>query len=288
MLSSDIVHSSPTPQVILRFESAPSGETFLARRFVTYPFFLTAPFRLDRTPAGMLTTILQSVSGGVYEREQLALSLTAGRNAQAHCTTQSATVVHSMAPEGTASQLVTIHAASGSFVEYLPDPLILFPDASLRTALHVEVEDDTMVIFSDGFLSHDPDARGRHFRSLFSETLVQHADGRRLCADRFTIRGDDWRFALSAKPQSYSACGTVWIITSQSHDELRAVLRNRLGSFPGLYAGVSSLPYSAGVWCRLLAIDAAVLNRGLFAAWSAARVVLTREEPQSRRKAAWV
>ena len=77
MLSSDIVHSSPTPQVILRFESTPSGETFLARRFVTYPFFLTAPFRLDRTPAGMVTTILQSVSGGVYEREQLALSLTA-------------------------------------------------------------------------------------------------------------------------------------------------------------------------------------------------------------------
>jgi len=35
----------------------------------------------------------------------------------------------------------------------------------------------------------------------------------------------------------------------------------------------------------LLAIDAAVLNRGLFAAWSAARVVLTKEEPQSRRKA---
>src|SRR5262249_39964221 len=153
----------------LRFESAPSGATFLARRFVTYPFFLTTPFRLDHVPAGMLTTILQSVSGGIYERERLALSFTVARNAHAHCTTQSATVVHSMSPEQEANQLVTIHAASGSFVEYLPDPLILFPDASLRTALHVEVEDDATVIFSDAFLSHDPDARDRQFRSLFSE-----------------------------------------------------------------------------------------------------------------------
>lgn len=276
-------HNDPTPQVVLRFESAPSGETFLARRFVTYPFFLTMPFRLDRVPAGMLTTILQSVSGGIYEREQLALSFTAGRNARVHFTTQSATVVHSMSPEQDANQLVTIHAASGAFVEYLPDPLILFPGASLRTALHIEVEDDATVIFSDAFLTHDPEARGRQFRSLFSETLVQHADGQRLCADRFAISGEEMMLATAG----YGAQGTIWAITPQRCDELQAALRNRLASLPGLYVGVSSLPHSAGVWCRLLAVDAVALSKGLHAAWAAARAVLTGEEPQSRRKTGW-
>lgn len=276
-------HTDSAPQVVLHFECAPSGETFLAHRFVTYPFFLTAPFRLDRTPAGMLTTILQSVSGGIYERDRLALSVTAGRNAQVHCTTQSATVVHSMSNEGGARQLVTIHAASGSFVEYLPDPLILFPDASLRTALHVVVEEGATAIISDAFLLHDPEDRDRSFRSLFNETLVHHGNGHLLCADRFNLTGEEMQLASSG----YNAQGMVWMLTSQRHEELSSVLRKTLASIPGLYVGVSSLPNKAGVWTRFLAADAVALTKGLHTAWVAARSVLTGEEPQSRRKAAW-
>lgn len=264
----------------LRFECSPSGETFLSRRFVTYPFFFTAPFRLDRTPSGMLTTILQSVSGGIYEREQLALSFTAERNARVHCTTQSATVVHSMTDESEASQLVTIHTANGSFVEYLPDPLILFPEAKLRTALHIVVEQGATVILSDAFLSHDPEDRGRSFCSLGNETLVHHVDGRLLCADRFIITGKAMLLASS----EYTAQGTVWVLTSQLHEELLSALRKTLASIAGLYAGVSMLPNNAGVVSRFLATDTVALSKGLRAAWVAARYVLTGEEPQSRRK----
>jgi urease accessory protein len=275
--------NSPSPQVNLQFACAPSGETFLVRRFVTYPFFLAAPFRLDRTPAGMLTTILQSVSGGIYERERLALSVTAGRNAQVHCTTQSATVVHSMPNEGEASQLVTLHAADGSFVEYLPDPLILFPEAKLRTALHVVVEEGAVAIFSEAFFSHDPETRSRPFHSLCSETLVHHTDGRLLCADRFNITGGEVVLASSG----YNAQGTVWIVTSRQHEKLLVMLRKTLANVSGLYAGVSALPNNAGVVSRFLATDTVALSTGLHAAWVGARYVLAGEEPQSRRKAAW-
>jgi urease accessory protein len=270
-------------QVDLQFACAPSGETFLARRFVTYPFFLTAPFRLDRAPAGMLTTILQSVSGGIYEHEQLALSLIAEGKAQVHCTTQSATVVHSMSAGGEASQLFTLYAANGSFVEYLPDPLILFPEARLQAALHVAVEEGATAIMSDAFLSHDPEDQGRPFGSLFNETLVRHPDGHLLCADRFNITGGEMILASSG----YNAQGTVWILTSQHHKELLSVLRETLASIVGLYAGVSALPNSAGVVSRFLATDTVALSKGLHAAWVAARYVLTGEEPRSRRKVGW-
>lgn len=277
------VSGGPTPQVNLQFECSPSGETFLARRFVTYPFFFTAPFRLDRVPAGMLTAILQSVSGGVYNREQLALSFTAGRNAHVHCTTQSATVVHSMANDGEANQLVTIRAASGSFVEYLPDSLILFPEACLRTALHVTVEDEATVIVSDAFLTHDPKAQDRSYRSLSSETVVQHVDGQRLCIDRFMITGEEFRLASAG----YTTHGTLWILNARQSADLLSALRERLAYVLGIYAGVSSLPNNAGVWVRFLAIDGVALHKGLHAAWAAARYVLTGEEPQSRRKTGW-
>jgi urease accessory protein len=279
----DSQHNS-APQVILHFACAPSGETVLTRRFVTYPFFLTAPFRLDRTPAGMLTTILQSVSGGVYERERLALALTAESNARAHCTTQGATVVHSMPGGGEASQIMTIHAAKGAFVEYLPDPLILFPEAKLRTALHVVVEKEATVIMSDAFLSHDPEGRGRPFCSLFNETLVRRTDGSLLCADRFSITGGEM---LLASPE-YNAQATVWVLTSQLHEELLSALRKAVTSIAGLYSGVSMLPNHAGVVSRFLATDAVALGKGLHGAWATARCVLAGEEPQSRRKVAWV
>jgi urease accessory protein len=184
---------------------------------------------------------------------------------------------------GEAHQAVTIHAAGGSFVEYLPDSLILFPEACLRTTLHVEIEDGATVMMSDAFLSHDPKAQGRPFRSLHSETIVQHVNGQRLCIDRFMVAGEELQLALAG----YHAQGTLWILTSQSETQLLASLRERLATIPGIYVGVSSLPNRAGVWVRLLAMDGVALHKGLHAAWAAARYVLTGEEPQSRRKTGW-
>src|SRR5215472_2790399 len=118
---------SVAPQVAIRFERDPAGRTFLARQFTTYPFFCAAPFHLDRVPHGMLTAILQSSSGGLYEAERLALSIDVEEGAAAHVATQGATVAHAMPHGGEARHEARIHAAAGSLVEYLPDPLILLP-----------------------------------------------------------------------------------------------------------------------------------------------------------------
>ena len=65
---------SGAAQVALRFERDAASRTFLARKFATYPFFLAAPFHLDRAPHGMLTAIMQSSSGGLYEGDRLVLT----------------------------------------------------------------------------------------------------------------------------------------------------------------------------------------------------------------------
>jgi urease accessory protein len=287
VLFTDAAHSGPAPQVILQFERAPSGETFLARRFVTYPFFLTAPFRLDRDPAGMLTTILQSVSGGIYEHEQLALSFAAAPGAQAHCTTQSATVVHAMPNGGQAAQVVNISAAAASFVEYLPDPVVLFPTAHFHSVLQVVAAEEATVLFSDAFVVHDPEAQGRPFGSLSYETRVQRPDGRLLGVDRFTITGEEMSLASPTVQQEYTGHGTFWVLAPHSCTALLPALRAAIAGITGLYAGVSTLPGNAGVWARLLARDAVALQKGLQGLWTSARRVLTGAEPANRRKAAW-
>jgi urease accessory protein len=276
------------PQLALHFACDPTRRTFLARQFVTYPFFLTQPFYLDDTLPGMPSLILQSVSGGLYQDERLAVSVTADVGAQVHCTTQSATVVHSMAEHRHASQMVTISAAAGTFVEYLPGPMILFPHANLRTTLDIVLDPSATVIVGEAFLVHDPAAQGQKFGSLISETSVRCPDGRLLCRDRVRMSGDERTVNAPGVLHHFQAQGTIWVLSSSSTREVLEELRTALNGVSGLYAGASTLPNQVGVWARLLASDALVLNRGLQAVWSAVRRVLTGQGVEGRRKVGWL
>ena len=280
--------SATSSQVALSFRRAPSGQTFIARQRATYPFTLTQPFQLDRAPPGMLTLMLQSISGGVYENERLALDFSVEDGACVHLTTQGATVVHSMREGRGATQQVSIRVGKGSFVEYLPDPLALFPQARFRSSVHITVEEGATAISGDAFGLHDPEALGRPFGSILNETVFQRPDGQRRCVDRFEITGPEFVDSLPPALRRYRTQGTFWVVSDHDAEELVTILRTALGLLPDIYAGASILPYSAGVWMRLLAIDAIALRRAFHAAWSAVRVCLTGAAPPSRRKSGWL
>ena len=280
--------SATSPHVSLSFKRDPSGQTFIARQRTTYPFTLTQPFCLDRAPHGMLTLMLQSISGGVYENERLALDFSVEDGACVHLTTQGATVVHSMREDRIATQQVSIRAGKGSFVEYLPDPLALFPQAHFRSAVHIAVEEGATAISGDAFGLHDPDALGRPFGSIFSETVFQRSDGQRHCVDRFEMSGHEFVTSLPSALQRYQTQGTFWVVSDHDAGELVTTLRTALDPLPGIYAGASILPGNVGVWMRVLAVDAVALRGAFHAAWSAVRLCLTGVEPPSRRKSGWL
>ena len=280
--------SVTSPQVSLTFKRDPSGQTFLARQRTTYPFTLTQPFCLDRAPHGMLTLMLQSISGGVYENERLTLDFSVEDGAGVHLTTQGATVVHSMRGGRVATQQVSIRAGKGSFVEYLPDPLALFPHAHFRSSVRIAVEEGATVISGDAFGLHDPDALARPFGSIFSETVFQRSDGQRRCVDRFEVSGHEFVASLPHALQRYQTQGTFWVVSDHDAEELVTALRTALAPLPDIYAGASVLPDDAGVWTRVLAVDAVALRSAFHAAWSAVRLCLTGVEPPSRRKSGWL
>jgi len=277
------------PQLALRFERDPSGRTFLARKVSTYPFFLGAPFHLDRAPGGMLTAIVQSSSGGLYEGDRLAVSLDVEAGAEAHVATQGATVAHPMPHGGEARHEVRIRAAAGSLVEYLPDPLILLPTASVRTRVEVVAEVGSTVIVGDAFLAHDPAGRGRPFRRLAGETSLRRPGALPFALDRFDVTArqveDGGRLLGSG---SSPAQGSLWVCGPGSADELAAVLSRALEPVPGVYAGASTLSGGAGAMARLLAHDAVALGEGFRTAWRALRSALTGLAPRSRRQSGWL
>lgn len=271
-------------RIEIEFARAPAGETFLCRQHAAYPYHLCRPHRFAGDPEGMATLYTQSCAGGIYAGDRLEERITVRRDARAQVTTQAASIVHSMVGSS-AAQSIRIDAEPGSFVEYLPDPLILFPQASLETKLTIAVAESATVIACDAFLMHDPDARGGAFDRLATEIVAEASDGTLLALDRLEIAGAALQRGLAGIAGAYRAHGALWILSRERPaEELVEALRERLAEVAGIYAGASLLPNQAGAAVRLLAEDGVALRAGLFAAWAAARLALTGRLPEPRRK----
>ncbi len=271
------------PQAALRFARAPDGPSYIARQRVGYPFHITRPFHFDEAPAGALTLYLQSVSGGIYQGEDLVMTCAAGAGSAAHVTTQAATIVHRM-PRSPARQTVALEAADGALLEYLPDPLIMFPGARLTSVLEIEAAADATVVASESFAHHDPGGEDRRFDSFAAEMRIRDEGGRLLALERYDVAGE--RLAAGrAQLARWPAQGNFVVAhRSPTCEAILAALRSALTPSDEFYGGASALPNEAGIGVRLLARDGATLRRGLEAAWRAVRLALYGAPPAPRRK----
>ncbi|MFN0315592.1 MAG: urease accessory protein UreD [Burkholderiales bacterium] len=262
----------------------PAGRTYVGGQYVAYPYHLGRTLRNLGDPPGMPTLYVQSCSGGIFEGDDLRCRMMVGANARAHITTAASIIVHTM-EEGSAAQHVEIDVAAGGYFEYFPDPIILFPDATLASTLSIRVAPGATVLAWDSFLAHDPKAQGKVFREFSSELSVTDEKGRLLARDRYRAEGAVFQRVTPGVMGAYRTQGSFILVCpggpcAQWADKLREALAGHEGA----YAGVSELPNGAGVWVRILAPDAAVLRNALAQAWSCAREMITGIVPAPRRK----
>lgn len=262
------------------------GRTYIARQHTPHPFHLTRPFYLDDDVPGMATLYLQSSAGGLFGDDDLQLALTLEDRAAAYVTTQSASVVHP-ARGGVTRQHVTIRCATGAWLEYVPDPAILFAGADARLSIAVEAADDATTLLADGFLSHDPDGDGAP-ASLAQELIVMRAgQAEPVFVDRFRLA--DASNPVPPPAPGFSCHGVVAAIAPKETrvEPVAMAIEDRLAkTIPadaGLWA-VTALNDRAMAWCRLVCRDGATLSAALTAAWRGAREALTGAPPPPRRK----
>ncbi len=267
----------------IEFGRAPDGRTFVKRQFASYPFHVCRPHSFAGDPEGMVTLYLQSLSGGIYEDERLSLTIAAEPGTRAHVTSQASTIVHSM-ETGQAGLVVSLDAHEGSLVEYLPDPLILFPGARLSSTVKVRRHEKATVICADSFLAHDPEGAKRTFDGLDSRLEVEDSAGQLLARDRFVLTGEKHR-QRAARESHHNALATVFVLIGNDDPEpILGAVRGALAALPEAYAGASLLPNHCGLWARILATDGASLRTAMHAAWAAAREAITGTRPRARRK----
>ena len=132
----------------LAFAADGDSRTYVQRQYASYPFHVCRVHYHDKDHPGLATLYVQSCSGGIYEDDRLDLTLSTAQGAEAHVSTPAATVVHSMSA-GSAIQRVRIACEGGSYLEYLPDPQILFPGSRCRSEIAVRLSGDAVALVSD-------------------------------------------------------------------------------------------------------------------------------------------
>ncbi|MEX2296093.1 MAG: urease accessory protein UreD [Dongiaceae bacterium] len=274
--------------VRLEFAAAPAGETHVARQYASYPFHVCRPFRYAGDPAGMATVYTQSASGGVYEHERLSIAIETNAGAAAHVTTQASTIVHEM-QHGFAEQTIELHAGPNSWLEFLSDPLILFPDARIETRLRLVAAAGARAIVGDAFLAHDPKGKNRPFGRVTGEIRIEREDGGTIAVDRLSVSGADFSRALRQDDRGFATHGSMLMLAPEDEsaralDAIRGLLAAPQETPGEIYAGVSLLPQGAGLWTRAVARDGAALRRTMLAIWSAMREGMTGIAPAPRRK----
>ena len=265
-----------------------SGRTHIGGQYVAYPFHLCRALRTLGDPADMPTLYIQSCSGGLFEGEDLHCRLRVGAKARAHVTTAASTIVHTM-ESGTSAQCIEIDVAAEGFLEYLPEPLILFPGASLFSSVHMRVAPSATVLAWDSFFAHDPKphAQGgtKVFRELVSELSISDENGRLLARDRFRAEGAAFQRAAPGVMNGYrTQAGFVLVRRDCPVDQWTTNLRESVSECTDAYIGVSALPNATGLWVRILAPDAARCRDVLARVWSRARETITGVVPVPRRK----
>ena len=287
VLSRDPVPASPRPtrgRLELVFAPDAEGRSFLARQFASYPFHVCRAHYLDAELPEMASLYLQSSAGGLFAGDALSVSIICKPNAMAHVTTQASTIAYRM-PDGEACQRTVLEVGDRGLLEYLPDPVILFPQARLDNRLSLKLAKNATAIVVDAFLSHDPGGADRPFTIYSSETEITDAAGRRLVLDRFRTSGAACRAGNVGIMGAYGMQATVLAastaVTSQS---LLAAFREGLVDTPSVYAAASTLPNDCGAWVRLLADDGAVLKDAVTKLWMALRRQIAGQVPALRRK----
>lgn len=253
------------------------GRTRLLRQHVRYPLHITRPFHLDAKRPDIATLYLQSCSGGLYNGENISLTVLAGRGAAVEITTQGASLVHESRDKGSVMASY-LHLAAESTLIYVPEVMILYPGAVVKNILHVTMPVDAVAVCQEGFAYHDPQNVDRRFMRYDTETVVKNPQGEVLVAERGHIEGR--HLGTPCSPLGpFNAAGSVLLLNARLSDS--EGLRNSIDD-ANCVCGISALPNHVGTAIRLLSTGSGSLARGLKLA-SAACFEAALGIPQSPR-----
>ena len=271
------------------------GRTRLTRTRTRPPLLVQQALYPDEAVPDMAYVFLANPTGGLLENDRQEIRVNVGSGAKGHVTTQSATKVHPMG-DGVAEQRVAINVASGGYLEYLPDPLIPFRDATLLQSIDIVLEPGAALVYGD-VITPGRVARGEVFqyRKISNRLAVYRQGEWPTYVESFDLAAKDQPpmglavlgAADTSRPDT--PCGHTYASLLVLCDAglaapVRDRLRDALPACPGVSAGASILPDGNGVGVKIVGADRPAVQWAATCAWSAARRVLLGAPAPNLRK----
>ena len=259
-----------------------AGRTRLTHCRTRPPLLVQQALYPDEAAPDMAHVFLANPTGGLLQNDRHRIAVHVGAGARTHVTTQSATKVYTMT-EGVAEQRVSLNVAAGGYLEYLPDPLIPYRDASLEQEVVIACEPGGALLFSD-VVTPGRVAMGESFvyRRLSNRVTVCGQERRPVYREAFDLdprAGNLTGLGVfgfggreAADDASARTLGSLLIVCdSQSARSILDRVRHSLGCCQGVIAGASMLPDGSGVGVKMIGQDCAAVQKVLALVWSIAR-----------------
>jgi urease accessory protein len=265
------------------------GRTELVERYQKSPLQIIRPLWTDPVMPGMAYVCLMATGGGVAQADRYRMDFRCGPGTQVHLTTQAATKVFRMEHDY-ASQRVHLTAAEGSYVEYLPDPLIPFEGARFYQRTEVTVAPGATVVLGDTVAAGRLARGERHrYRVLAADLRIARPDGALLAVDTLRLGADKGTPGPGAAGPAVFAghdhvCSLFVVSDRAPATEIADILHEAVAGH-GVTYGVSVLPRECGAWLRLLGDRPVRVAAAHTAAWNSAHRLLTDCPAPAVRKA---
>ncbi|MFG2847066.1 urease accessory protein UreD [Kitasatospora sp. NPDC048296] len=250
------------------------GRTELTGHYQKSPLQIMRPLYFDPARPDLAVTFLMSTGGGILQADRLRTDIRCGADTAVHLTTQAATKVYRMEHDY-ATQLVNLSAGPGSYVEYLPEPVIPFVDSRFYQRTVLTVDAGATVVAGESLLAGRLARGERNAYQVFASDLeVRRPDGELVALDTVRLEPAGGGVAGPAVLGGHDVMSSLYVLSplapaARIADVLHEALADR-----GLLYGVSVLPQDGGAWLRLLGSDSRACAAALRTAWDAVRRLL--------------
>ena len=257
----------------LRFERR-DDRSILAEMERRAPLLVQKALYCDEGMPELPVVFIITNSGGILQGDRYAIEVVMGPGACGHLTTQAATKIHEM-DANHATQTQEIELDAGAYLEYLPEPVILFARSRFLTTTRIRIAPTATLLYAETLMGGRKYYQdGELFRyDLFSSTVAaDRPDGRSLFVEKFRIEPSRAAVARLGVMHDFDIFGNVLLLTPPPIAEAVAPeVANAWSKDEGWAAGLGRLPNEAGLVYKVLGRETEVVRAKIREFWSLVR-----------------
>lgn len=260
-------------RLLLRFERR-GNRSILATMERKAPLLVQRALYCDEGMPGLPVVFIITNSGGILQGDRYAMDFAAGPGACGHITTQAATKIHEM-DANHAAQAQEIALAEGSYLEYLPEPVIPFARSRFLTRTRIRIDPTATLLYAETLLGgRQYYGDGELFRfDLFSSTVsAERPGGEFLFVEKFRIEPARSPAMRPGIMDDFVAFGNVLLLAPPAVAD--AVAGRAVAAWnpdEGWACGVGRLPNGAGLVYKVVGRGSASVRARIRDFWSLVR-----------------